>query len=173
MAQVSAACSITLLTHVAYTRPLVRRVRLWLVRRGAVGRICCHKHICGVLQLPARNHHQQGACLLGSRNLGQPQASTSFTVLPSIGCAIPSHQAHLKPMPGSISCVSNTSSNHSILHCYQLLSNRLHVQISLTGPNSCQTQISSSSPCSPTGPSSPSLISMSSTLPKVPPGTQH
>ena len=34
MAQVSAACSITLLTHVEYTRPLVTRGTLRFVRRG-------------------------------------------------------------------------------------------------------------------------------------------
>ena len=73
IAQVSAACSITLLTHVEYTRPLVRRGRLRLVRRRSNIGETCPKHICSVLQQPARNHRQQRACLLNGKTLGQPQ----------------------------------------------------------------------------------------------------
>ena len=75
MAQVSAACSITLLTQVEYTRPLVTRGGLRLVRRGggAVGGTC-PKHIYNALQRSARNHHQQRSCPPISKTLGQPQA---------------------------------------------------------------------------------------------------
>ena len=45
MAQVSAACSITLLTHEEYTLPLVRRGRWRLVRRGRNWRNLPHAHL--------------------------------------------------------------------------------------------------------------------------------
>ena len=45
MAQVSAACSITLLTHVEYTLPLVRRGTWRLVRRGSNCRNLPHAHL--------------------------------------------------------------------------------------------------------------------------------
>ena len=49
MAQVSAACSITLLTHDEYTLPLVRRGRWRLVRRGSNWRNLPHAHLQRVI----------------------------------------------------------------------------------------------------------------------------
>ena len=70
MAQVFAACSITLLTHDEYTLPLVR----WrLVRRGSSWRNLPHAHLQRVMQ-PARSQLLQRACPQGSRTLGQLQA---------------------------------------------------------------------------------------------------
>ena len=74
MTKVSTACSITFFTNVEYTLPLSARGRLWLVRRGWAGSRTCLYHICMVLQQPARNHRQQRACPLDSKNLRQPQA---------------------------------------------------------------------------------------------------
>ena len=56
MALVSAACSITLLTHDEYTLPLIRRGRWRLVRRGSNWRNLPHAHLQRVIaassQLP-------------------------------------------------------------------------------------------------------------------------
>ena len=99
MAQVSAACSITLLTHVEYTRYLIRSGRLWLVRRGSSWQ---NKNIYSVWPQPARNHLHQRECHLDSRTLGQPQtfghhpSPPSLFFHPSIGRAVPKHRAHLK-----------------------------------------------------------------------------
>ena len=49
MAQVSAACSMTLLTHDEYTLPLVRRGRWRLVRRGSSWRNLPHAHLQHVI----------------------------------------------------------------------------------------------------------------------------
>ena len=49
MAQVSAACSITLLTHNEYTLPLVRRGTWRLVRRGSICRNLPHAHLPRVI----------------------------------------------------------------------------------------------------------------------------
>ena len=49
MAQVSAACSITLLTHDEYTLPLVRRGTRRLVRRGSNCRNLPHAHDTEIL----------------------------------------------------------------------------------------------------------------------------
>ena len=49
MAQVSAACSITLLTHDEYTLPLVRRGTWRLVRRGSTCRNLPHAHLQRVI----------------------------------------------------------------------------------------------------------------------------
>ena len=49
MAQVSAACSITLLTHDEYALPLVRRGRWRLVRRGSSWQNLPHAHLQRVI----------------------------------------------------------------------------------------------------------------------------
>ena len=66
MAQVSAACSITLLTHDEYTLPLVRRGTWRLVRRGSNCRNLPHAHLQRVIAA-ARSHLLQRACPQGSR----------------------------------------------------------------------------------------------------------
>ena len=99
MAQFSAACSITLLTHVEYTRYLIRSGRLWLVRRGSSWQ---NKNIYSAWPQPARNHLHQRVCHLNSRTLGQPQtfghhpSPPSLFFYPSLGRAVPKHRAHLK-----------------------------------------------------------------------------
>ena len=72
MAQVSAACSITLLTQVEYTRPLVTRCRLQLVKRGSSWRNLAQAHLQRVTAASSQ-HRQQRACPLNSKTLGQPQ----------------------------------------------------------------------------------------------------
>ena len=62
MAQVSAACSITLLTHDEYTLPLVRRGTWRLVRRGSNIRNLPHAHLQRVIAAssqppPAESNH--------------------------------------------------------------------------------------------------------------------
>ena len=57
MAQVSAACSITLLTHDEYTLPLVRRGRWWLVRRGSNWRNLPHAHLQRVIPATSCRQH--------------------------------------------------------------------------------------------------------------------
>ena len=56
MAQVSAACSITLLTHDEYTRPLVRSGRLQLVRRGSSWRNLPQAHCSQLTTTTSREH---------------------------------------------------------------------------------------------------------------------
>ena len=73
MAQVSAACSITLLTHDEYTLPLVRRGRWRLVRRGSNLRLApCTFAACDRSQLAAtscREHVPKVAELWGNFKL--------------------------------------------------------------------------------------------------------
>ena len=73
MAQVSAACSITLLTHDEYTLPLVRRGTWRLVRRGSNCRNLPHAHLQRVIAASSQPPMQR-AYLQGSRTLGQLRA---------------------------------------------------------------------------------------------------
>ena len=57
MAQVSAACSITLLTHDEYTLPLVRRGRWRLVRRGSNWRNLPHAQLQRVIAATSCREH--------------------------------------------------------------------------------------------------------------------
>ena len=68
MAQVSAACSITLLTHVEYTRALVTRGILRFVRRGCSLRNLPQAH----LQCVTEDSSQPPSRVLNSKTLGQP-----------------------------------------------------------------------------------------------------
>ena len=149
MTHVSATCSITLLTHVKYTLPLFTRRRLWSVRRESSWQNWPN-HICSVLQHPARNHHQHKACPLDRKSLETASSFslstfTSFTLLPSIGRAVPRHQAHLKSgsgRKGPLDAIAFLPIQHKQPpHCYLLLSDRhrrVFFQISSTVPNPSQ-----------------------------------
>ena len=98
MAQVSAACSITLLTHVEYTRPLDRRGRLWLVRRGSSWRNLPQAHLQRVTaassQPPPAESMSPKLQNSGTASSVSSSTSTSFIILPSICYAVPRHRAH-------------------------------------------------------------------------------
>ena len=57
MAQVSTACSITLLSHHEYTLPLVRRDRWCLVRRGSNWQNLRHAHLQRVIEATSCSDH--------------------------------------------------------------------------------------------------------------------
>ena len=104
MAQVSAACSTTLLTHVEYTRPLVTRGKLRFVRRGSSWRNLPQAHLQRVTaassQPPPAESMSPKKQNSGTASSFSSSTFTSFTIRPSIGRALPRHRAHLKSGSG-------------------------------------------------------------------------
>ena len=104
MAQVSAACSITLLTHDEYTLPLVRRGRWRLVRRGSNWRNLPHAHLQRVIAASSQPPPAQSMSLrlqnFGTTSSFSFPTSTSETSLSSIARAVPRHRAHLNSGSG-------------------------------------------------------------------------
>ena len=104
MAQVSAACRITLLTHDEYTLPLVRRDTWRLVRRGSNCRNLPHAHLQRVIaansQSPPAESMSQRLPSSGTTSRFSFPTST-YKSLSSIARAVPRHQAHLNSLSGS------------------------------------------------------------------------
>ena len=109
--------SLCCMQYVEYTRPPVRSGRLRLMRRGISWRNLPKAHLQRVTAASSQPSPAE-SMRLDSRTLGAalsfPSTTvTSFTALPSIGCAIPRHRSSLKSMPERhgplcryISCVS-------------------------------------------------------------------
>ena len=104
MAQVSAACSITLLTHVEYYLSRVTRGKLRFVRKESSWQNLSQAHLQLVTaassQPPPAESMSPKKQISGPASCLSSSTFSSFTVLPSIVSALPRHRVHLKSGSG-------------------------------------------------------------------------